>query len=390
VQPVDVEAGDVDVGAPVHDPVGEHPPEPSPRQDSDRVQARRDEVVLELRRLSHDGLEVRGEALRAAEELPDPGLERDGDALHRSLDVRAHAVPVGRNLAEREVLRNATDVPRRADGLEEADHQPPALLSVVAMGRRVLEHRPGRRQLADPVGDEVVVLGRLKRDVDSPLRAELPRPHPCAVDDILGLHVPERRRDARDDAALREEASDRHALLDLRALHARPLRERHRGVDRVHATIFFDVETSEQIVGLRERPEIPDLARRDLVHIDTAIPVERRDAPVLLQPILVPRYLDEAHRLPPRRQLGLRFEARVEIARVLPHLRRGLGGGPERHHEPRRVPGSPRRQTVSLQEEDVGAHVGEVVRDRTADDSPAYDDYSRTLGELGFTHGSSR
>jgi hypothetical protein len=44
--------------------------------------------------------------------------------------------------------RDALDLPRRADRLEQADHQAADLLAVVAVGRRVLEHRAVPRQAA--------------------------------------------------------------------------------------------------------------------------------------------------------------------------------------------------------------------------------------------------
>ena len=92
-----------------------------------------DEVVLQLGRLADDRLQVGREALRAAEELLDAGLDRDRHARHRLLDVRAHAIPVGLDLAEREVVGDAADVPRRADRLEQADHQAADLLAEVAV-----------------------------------------------------------------------------------------------------------------------------------------------------------------------------------------------------------------------------------------------------------------
>ena len=50
----------------------------------------------------------------------DAGLGADRHAAHRPLQVRSHAIPVGRDLAEREVVGDPLDLPRRAHGLEEA------------------------------------------------------------------------------------------------------------------------------------------------------------------------------------------------------------------------------------------------------------------------------
>ena len=85
MQAIDVEAGDVDVGTAVDDPVREHATETAAGEDADRVEARGDEVVLELRRLADDRLQVRREALRTAEEL--------AHARRRARPARASSPP---------------------------------------------------------------------------------------------------------------------------------------------------------------------------------------------------------------------------------------------------------------------------------------------------------
>ena len=81
------------------------------------------------------------------------------------------------------------DVPRRAHRLEQAEHQAAALLAEVPVRRRVLQHGQVRVDAVDRLGDEVVVLGRLQRDVHPGRLAELAGPHAGAVDDVLGLDV---------------------------------------------------------------------------------------------------------------------------------------------------------------------------------------------------------
>ena len=55
VQPVDVEAGDVDVGAALDDPVRERPAQAAAGEDADGVQPGGDEVVAQLGRLADHG-----------------------------------------------------------------------------------------------------------------------------------------------------------------------------------------------------------------------------------------------------------------------------------------------------------------------------------------------
>ena len=130
---------------------------------------------------------------------------------------------------------------------------------------------------------------------------------------------------ARDHSVFLGHAGDGHPLNDGGSLHSRALDERHRDVDGVGAAVFLHVKAGEHVVDARQREEVGHLARRDLVYVDAAVPVEGRDAAVLLESIGVGRDLDEPHRVEARRQAGFSFEARVEIARVLAHLGRSLG-----------------------------------------------------------------
>ena len=209
------------------------------------------------------------------------------------------------------------------------------------------------------------MLGRLERNVDARFGAELARPHAGAVHDELGFDVADRRADSGDDAALVEEVRRGDAFQDGRPLHARPLRERHRHVYGVRAAVFLHVEAGQDVVGLREREELADLGAGDLVHVDPAVAVEGGDAAELFEAIGLRGDLDEADGLEAGGEAGLRFEAAVEIARVLAHLGRCLGRGAERDHQPRGVPRRARREAIALEEDDVfPARVSQVVARR--------------------------
>ena len=104
MQAVDVEAGHVDVGSAGQHPMRQHTTHPAAGEDADRVHSGGDEVVAQLRRLTDDRKQIGGEALRAAEERADPRVERDRHSAHGPLEVRAHAIPVGLDDPEREVV----------------------------------------------------------------------------------------------------------------------------------------------------------------------------------------------------------------------------------------------------------------------------------------------
>src|SRR5262249_47350313 len=140
VESIDVDTGDVDVRSAVDDPLRYRASNATAGQDANGVQAGRDEVVLDFRRFADDWQQIRCEALGAAEELTHACFERHGYARHRLLQVRRHPVPVRWQLAEREVLRDSVDLPRRTDRLEEPDHQAGPFLAEVPVARRILEY----------------------------------------------------------------------------------------------------------------------------------------------------------------------------------------------------------------------------------------------------------
>ncbi len=232
------------------------------------------------------------------------------------------------------------------------------------------------------------MLRRLQRHVDAVLRRQLPRPHAGAVDDALALDVAVGRAHAGHRAALGEHlgaagtSSSSVAPCSLRALG-----HRHGDVDRVHPAVLLHVEAGVHVVDLRQREQLLHLLGRDLLHVDAAGAVEGRHPAVLLQAILVGGHLDEAHRLEAGRLARLRLQPRVEVAGVLAHLGRGLGGRAEGDHQPGRVPGGARGQPVALEQHGVfPAQVGQVVGDRRSDDAASDDDDARALRQDWWSH----
>ena len=281
------------------------------------------------------------------------------------------------------------DLPRRADRLEQAEHQAAALFPVIAVAGRILQHRPAAIHPVDRLGQQVVVLGGLQRDVHPGQLAKLPGPHPGAVDDVLGLDVAARRAHAGHRAAAGQEPGYRRALDDPRAAHPGAPGQRHRHVDRVHPAVGRDIEAGQHVIGPRQREQLGDLARRDLVHLHAAQPVERRDPPVLLQPPRLDGQLDEPDLLQAGREPGLGLQPGVQVPGVHPQLGRGLRGRAEGGHQPGRVPGRAGGQPVALEQQHVGnPEVREVVGDRGPDDAAADDDDTGPVRDgRGARHG---
>ena len=387
VQAVDVDAGHIGVGRAVDDPVRKQAADAAAGEDADRIQPSGDEVILELGRFADDRAQVGREALRTAEEFLDPGFERDRNAAHRLFQIGRHAIPIGWNLAEGEILRNSVDMPWRADRLEQADQQAADFLAEVAVGRRVFEHRHRRREARDRLGDQVVVLGRLVRDGDAVALAELARPHACAVDHILRLDIARLRAHAGDPAVLLQHAGDAHALDQARACHARAPGERHGHVHRIGAAVIGDIEAGENVVDARERKQRLHLRRRNLLHVDAAPAVEGGDPAILFEAVGVGGDLDEPDRIESGGLAGLRFQAAIEIAGVFPQLGRRLGGGAESDDQPGRVPRRARGEPIALQQHDVlPAHVRQVIGDRRPDDAAAHHNHTCAIRQHRSSH----
>ena len=160
------------------------------------------------------------------------------------------------------------------------------------------------------------MLGGLKGDRHARVLAELARPHPCAVDDVLRFDVAARRPHSGDGAAFLQERGDRGLLDDPHAAATGATGQRHRHVDGIGPPVAWDVEPGEDVIGAGEREQPCHLTRRDLVDVDTAVAVEGGDATVFLEPVGVGGELDEADRAEPRGLSRLGFEPGVEVAGV--------------------------------------------------------------------------
>jgi hypothetical protein len=322
----------------IDDPARHDVPDPATGEDAERVEAGGDEEVPEVGRLPHQVIVVGRERLGAAEQQLDALVEQAGHAAHRVLDVRVHPVPVGRDVAEAEILGDAFRGPRPCRALEQAHHELAGLLADVGRAARIAQDRQLRVHALDRFRDQVVVLGRLQRHVDAGQPPDRACPHPGAVNHVLGLDLAARSGDARDPAACAQDPRDWGVLEDPHAALPRAPGERLRNVGRVDARVVREIEGCDQVTDIRQRPEGLHLGGADLVGLDPEARRHVETAAHFLGLVGRHRELDRTAVNQPRGLSGLRLELSIEILRVLrePGLRLGVA---QRGQQARGVPG---------------------------------------------------
>ena len=304
-----------------------------------------------------------------------PGVGERRVALHRGVEVGRHPVPVRRDGAEGEVGRRSVELPRRTHRLEQPDEQAAALLAVVGVAVRVLDHRQVAVHAVDGLGEQVVVLGGLQRDVDADAAPQLARPEARGDHDGLALDVACVGDDRGDPAVLGAQPGHRHALDDGDAARGGALGQRGRHTDRVGATFVGDVRRREDVVDRGDRRQLGHLGRGDLDVVDAEAALEGALAAQRLEPLRRGGEVQVADRAEPGGVAGLGLEAGVEVAGVARHPQRGLVDHAGAGDQSGRVPRGPGREVVPLDEDDVGdAERAEVVGDAAADHAPTDDD----------------
>ena len=261
--PAGIGLGQVERRAPVHDPVGQDRAGPGAGQEADRVEPGGDEAVAQPGGLAEVVEAVRGEALRPAEMQPDTGVGQHRQPLHHVLVERPEVVPVLGQAGELRVGGDAARGPGIAARLEEADHEPGALVPHVRVVRGGLDRRQAGRKAGDRLGDDVVVRERLERDADAGQRAELASPHAGGGHHVLGLDVPVLGGDAGDPPVAAGDPGHLRVLDDPHAVLAGARGQGHGGVGGVAPPVVRVVHRPGEVPGVQRREQLDRLLRGD-------------------------------------------------------------------------------------------------------------------------------
>ena len=342
-----------------------------------------DPVVLEAAHRPDERVAVRREGEGAVDDAPDAGAPERREMLEADLEARRDALEVVLEQLVPEFPGRLPLRPRHAGALVGADqHAAAALLAHVDLAVEVddMQHLLfGGCNLGHVLGDQVLVLHREHRQLEPGHAADLARPQPAGIDDMLGDERALVGDDVPGAVGPRLRLDDPGVPIDLGALDARRL-----GIgvgDAGWVDVAFErvVERADEVALVHEREHLRRLVDRDHLHVEAEVPRPRHHHLEEIVP------LGRAGEHQPGRDVdaaglaGDRLDLLVKVDGV------GLELGDvriavDRVHAAGRVPGRARGQLRALDQHHVApAGLRQMIKDARADDAPS-DDHDAGMG----------
>ncbi len=384
----DVDGPEVSGGFAAGDPFGEHFAGAAARGDAESVEAGADEEAGEFGGLAQDEVAVRSKAFRAVDEGFDAGGFERGDAANGEFHDGLEMVPVGVEELVGEILRDALDGPGDGVGLVAAHDEAADFLLVVGQAVWVAQGGEVFGGAGDGLGDHVLVLDGDQGDVDADGGAEGAGPLAAADDDGLGGDAALVRDDGGGAAVGGFDAGDWRVLEDFGAVHARTLGEGQGDVGRVGLAVGGEEGGADEVVDLHERPEVLGFLGGEEVHFQAEGAGGGGLALDLCPTLLVAGEAEAAVHFPAGGEAGFSLQRAVEFDGFAEELG-DAGRGAELADQAGGVEGAAGGEFGTLQEGDLPAEFGEVVRGGAADDAAANDDGARLGGEGHGAHHST-
>ena len=329
-------------------------------------------------------LAVRGERLRAAEEAAPAGLGQhrhppQGVLQHRQ-ELRLH---VAGQFVEAEPLGDAVHAPGSGPLLEGADQQAAGVLAVVGTAVVVAQHRQFRGQV-ELLGMGVVVLAGRQRHLDPGQPAQFASPHAGAVDHHPGADLAPVGEHARDPSVPLADAGHPDVLETQSAARAGPLEQGHGDIDRAGLAVLRHPGPAQQVTGLQQRIQRPDLLRGDLFHPGDAEGRVHRGDPLQFLPAVPGMGDGQAADLAQAGGLaGLPLQVPQQVQRIPGQA----GMGFDRAHgadQAGRMPGRAAGELTSFQQQHLApAPADQVVGDAGTDHATADDHGARPFRQFG-------
>ena len=230
---------------------------------------------------------------------------------------RLEMVPIIRQLVKGKILRDAVHAPRLGNRLEGAHQQLTRVFLVIRIAIGIAQDREIRRYAIHRLGDDVKMLGGVQRHVHAAHGADLPAPHPAAVDHILGSDITALGNDTRDAAVTSTDRRDLSVLEYRDAAHLRTLGDCPGHVAWVYLTVTRKEHGADHVLDVEQRPLLARLLGSDDHYVEAKAAGHRRTALELFKALLVGRngkraILFESGGLP-----GLLLQGAEQLAGVL-------------------------------------------------------------------------
>ena len=344
-------------------------------------------VVLQLRHRPDQCRGIRRPDHRTIDDALDPGLGQQRDALEGAHDVFLDTFEVLVQQLVTEIHRCAVFGPVASILFISADQQPLAFLTQVVLAVAIGDQRQAkieRLDLGDGFGDEILVLERHQRQLDTRHCRHFARPQSGRIDDhvganraLVGFHLP---------AAVGARTSRDHGR---EAMHFRTALARAPGVGMGHAgridiAAIGLVHDAANAVEIGQWMHAFGLGARQFVELDLEILRLGRLHAQLMFAIGGLREIQRARLKNAAVLSGFALEVFVELHRVILQPRdivvivQSVNTGC-------RMPGRARSQFVTLEQHHVGpAKFGQVIENRASDQATADDD-CLSMGFHGVT-----
>ena len=345
--------------------------------DAEREDAGFEDVWHAWRR-TDQGVAVGRVGDRAVDHLLDACRAEDRHAANCLGDIALQPVEVVRKELKREGRRHrfAAAPMRRRLPLVGAEQQPVPLLAQVVAVVRVAQERQfslAPRELADRVGDEVLVGHRHARDIPPVEAADLGRTVACRVDDRLARDRAGRRLDPPFAGRRSSHSGDAAVTDDPGSLVPRALRQRLGELRGIDVAIERIPLSALEPLRLNERVAALDIGGRQHLKFDALVAGHAGHVAELVHALSALGEADGAGDVIVDRIVDCRTEAGIEPRRIALQFHDAEAAG-EVRAVARGMPRRARGQLVHLEEESVGqAARGEMIERAAADGAPADD-----------------
>ncbi len=268
---------------------------------------------------------VRREGERPIDDAAEPDRLHRRVVLERDRKLGRDAIDVVLEELRTEVPGRLAWGPRHACLLVRAHQHRAAFLADVDLAGEVERHRHLVTGLRDVVGDllhvlgdQVVVLHREHGQLDPDHPADLARPQPTGVDDVLGVdRLAVLEADIPGRVGSLREPDDRRVLMDLGAELLSTLDVRAGDAGRVDVALDRVVQRPDEVLRVHEREQLGRFLRGDELQLHAEVPAARLGHPQEVHADLRVGEHQAARQVDRTVLAGLPLDLLVQLDRVL-------------------------------------------------------------------------